>query len=120
MPPDLPEVAAELDQAIAELTGAINVLRDFAHGIHPATLTRGGLDPALRALVRHSAVPVDLDVRTNGRLPERIETAEQSAAAKAMGFDLGQGYLFGAGGPELPAPAVKLVAKRKGVQETWG
>jgi signal transduction histidine kinase len=84
VPPDLPEVAAELDQAIAELTGAINVLRDFAHGIHPATLTRGGLDPALRALVRHSAVPVDLDVRTNGRLPERIETAAYYVVSEAL------------------------------------
>jgi signal transduction histidine kinase len=84
VPPDLPEVAAELDLAVAELKDAIDVLRDFAHGIHPAILTREGLGPALRALVRHSAVPVDLDVRTNGRLPERIEIAAYYVVSEAL------------------------------------
>ena len=84
VPPELPEVAAELDQAAAELTDAIDVLRDFAHGIHPAMLTRGGLRPALQALVRHSAVPVDLDVRTSGRLPERIEVAAYYVVSEAL------------------------------------
>jgi EAL domain-containing protein (putative c-di-GMP-specific phosphodiesterase class I) len=53
---------------------------------------------------------------------ERIETQEQADAAKAMGFDLGQGYFFGRSAPELPAPttAGNIFAKRRGVQETWG
>jgi len=51
---------------------------------------------------------------------ERIETAEQAAAANAMGFTLGQGWLYGAGAPEIPAPATKAVARRKGTQESWG
>ncbi len=59
----------------------------------------------------------ELGVRT---VAEKIETAEQVAAAKAMGFDLGQGYHFGAGTAEVPAPAVKISHKRKGVQESWG
>ena len=84
VPPDLPEVAAELDQAVAELKGAIDMLRDFARGIHPTVLTRGGLGPALQALVRHSAVPVDLDVRTNGRLPARVEVAAYYVVSEAL------------------------------------
>jgi EAL domain-containing protein (putative c-di-GMP-specific phosphodiesterase class I) len=51
---------------------------------------------------------------------ERLETAEQAAAARAMGFTLGQGYLYGAGAPEIPAPTAKIYARRKGAQETWG
>ena len=59
----------------------------------------------------------ELGVQT---IAEFLETAEQVAAAKAMGFDLGQGHYFGAAVPELPPPSVKIAAKRKGVQESWG
>jgi len=51
---------------------------------------------------------------------ERIETDEQAAAARTMGFDLGQGFQFGKAVAELPAPQVAIVAKRKGVQQSWG
>ncbi|MEJ0027028.1 MAG: EAL domain-containing protein [Rhizomicrobium sp.] len=51
---------------------------------------------------------------------EKIESAEQGAAAKAMGFDLGQGYFYGKAAAEIPAPQVTIAAKRKGVQESWG
>jgi signal transduction histidine kinase len=84
VPPDLPEVAAELDVAVAELKEAIESLRDFAHGIHPASLRRDGLRPALRGLARRSALPVDLDVRTNGRLPEPIEAAAYYIVSEAL------------------------------------
>jgi signal transduction histidine kinase/CHASE3 domain sensor protein len=84
VPPELPKVAAELDQAASELTRAIEALRDFAHGLHPAILARSGLGPALRSLVRHSAVPVELDVRTNGRLPERVEVAAYYVVSEAL------------------------------------
>jgi signal transduction histidine kinase len=36
-------------------------------------LSEAGLRPALRALGRRSAVPVDMDVRIDGRLPEPVE-----------------------------------------------
>jgi EAL domain-containing protein (putative c-di-GMP-specific phosphodiesterase class I) len=50
---------------------------------------------------------------------ERIETAEQAAAAKAMGFTLGQGWLYGRGEAEIPAPAAKLATRRKGARDSW-
>ena len=59
----------------------------------------------------------ELGVKT---IAECLETADQAAAAKAMGFDLGQGYRFGAGAAELPLPPPRATAKRKGVTETWG
>jgi signal transduction histidine kinase len=84
VPPDLPELAAELDHAVDELAHAMDELRDFAQGIHPTILTMGGLGPALRTLAEHSAVPVDLDVRTNGRLPERVEVAAYYVVSEAL------------------------------------
>jgi signal transduction histidine kinase len=51
----------------------IDELREISQGIHPAILSRAGLRPALRALGRRSPIPVDMDVRIDGRLPEPIE-----------------------------------------------
>jgi signal transduction histidine kinase len=84
VPPDLPELADELGGAAAGLTGAIDELRDFAQGLHPVVLVAGGLRPALRKLARQSAVPVDLDVRTNGRMPERVEVAAYYVVSEAL------------------------------------
>jgi signal transduction histidine kinase len=84
VPSDLPEVAADLDEAVEELNGAIDSLRDFARGIHPAILTREGLQPALDVLARQSAVPVELEVQTNGSLPEPIEVAAYYVVSEAL------------------------------------
>jgi signal transduction histidine kinase len=84
MPPDLPEVAADLDETVVELNAAIRSLGDFARGIHPTTLTRDGLRPALDALARQCPVPVDLDLRTDGRLPEPIEVGAYYIVSEAL------------------------------------
>jgi signal transduction histidine kinase len=78
------ELAAELEGAAAGLTKAMDELREFAHGIHPAILSERGLGPALKALRRRSAVPVELDVRTDGRLPERVEEAAYFVISEAL------------------------------------
>jgi signal transduction histidine kinase len=65
-------------------TGALDELREIARGIHPAVLADGGLDPALKMLARRSAVPVRLDVRLNGRLPDSIEIAAYFVVAEAL------------------------------------
>jgi signal transduction histidine kinase len=58
-------------------------LRELARGIHPAALADGDLR-ALRGLARRSPVPVDLQVRVEGRLPEQVETATYFAVAEAL------------------------------------
>jgi signal transduction histidine kinase len=68
-----PELGGQLDEAVAEATGALEELNEIARGIHPAVLAKGGLRPALKALARRSPVPVDLRVRADGRLPEPVE-----------------------------------------------
>jgi signal transduction histidine kinase len=65
------------------LTDALDELRKMARGIHPATLTEGGLRPALRALARRSATPVDVAC-PEARLPERVEVSVYYVVAEAL------------------------------------
>jgi hypothetical protein len=74
----------QLDGLAAGLDGVLEELREIARGLHPAILTRGGLRPALKALARRSAVPVRLEVRVAGRLPEQIEIAAYYVVAEAL------------------------------------
>jgi len=84
VPPELRELGAELDRAIADGSGALEELQEIARGIHPAILAKGGLGPALKTLARRSAVPVELDVRTTGRLPEEVEIAAYYVTSEAL------------------------------------
>jgi signal transduction histidine kinase len=67
------EIRTEIADAAAELMGAIDDLREISRGIHPTILSTAGLGPALRALGRRSAVPVEMNVRVDGRLSEPVE-----------------------------------------------
>ena len=84
IPPGLDELAAELDQVAAGLDGALEELREFARGIHPAILAEGGLGPALRTLARRSPVPIQLQVSTQDRLPEPVEVAAYYVVSEAL------------------------------------
>jgi signal transduction histidine kinase len=66
------------------LTALLEELREISHGIHPAILTEGGLVPALKALARRSLVPVDIDVRCDERLDDRIEVAAYYTVSEAL------------------------------------
>jgi signal transduction histidine kinase len=78
------DLAGHLAGAVAEVSGVLDELREIANGLHPAALTGGGLRPALKALARRSAVPVRLDVRVRGRLPEPAEIAAYYVVAEAL------------------------------------
>jgi signal transduction histidine kinase len=67
------ELREELERASREVTVVLDELREISRGIHPAILSEGGLRPALRALARRCAIPVELDISIPGRSPERIE-----------------------------------------------
>jgi signal transduction histidine kinase len=59
-------------------------LRELSRGMHPASLSKGGLDPALRALARRSAIPVRLDLGVSARMPEQVEVAAYYVVAEAL------------------------------------
>jgi signal transduction histidine kinase len=67
------EIGNEITDIATELVGAIDDLREISRGIHPAIVSEGGLRPALRVLGRRSAIPVEMHVRVDGRLPEVVE-----------------------------------------------
>jgi signal transduction histidine kinase len=71
-----------LDQALEHAERANTELRDLAHGILPATLSRG-LEAALETLVGRLQLPVSLDV-TSERLPPDVEATAYFIAAEAL------------------------------------
>jgi signal transduction histidine kinase len=84
VPAELPELSGELAEVAAELSAVQEELREFARGIHPAILAEGGLGPALRALARRSKLPVRVDVRPRGRLPEPLEAGAYYVVSEAL------------------------------------
>ena len=56
-------VAQALGEGVESARSAVRQLRDLANGLHPTTLTDGGLSAAFEELAHSSQVPIDLDVR---------------------------------------------------------
>jgi signal transduction histidine kinase len=69
------ELGALLDEAGAELAGALDELRELARGIYPVLLTDAGLGPALHSLAERCSVPAVV-----GAVPERrwADSVEQT------------------------------------------
>ena len=82
--PDSDDVADQLSEIVTGLTGVSEELREISRGIHPAILSKGGLGPALKAVARRSAVPVELDISVDGRLPESVEVAAYFVVAESL------------------------------------
>jgi signal transduction histidine kinase len=83
-PCEVDELRAQLARTAQGLAGVVEELREISRGIHPAILSRGGLGPALRALARRSALPVELDLRGGQRMPEHVEVAAYYAVSEAL------------------------------------
>jgi PAS domain S-box-containing protein len=81
---DNPGLKRELDGLADGIGEVLEELRELSSGIHPAILSLGGLGPALKALARRSAVPVDLDIPRQARLPERVEVAAYFVISEAL------------------------------------
>ena len=79
-----PELHATLEEIVVQIEDALEELQEMARGIHPTVLSRGGLAPALKTLARRSSVPVELDLRAEGRLPEPIEVGAYYVVSEAL------------------------------------
>jgi signal transduction histidine kinase len=84
VPEELPALRAGVGRAADDLIDVLEELREISRGIHPATLTEGGLGPALRTLARRSAVPVELHVGTDSRYPPPVEVAAYYVVSEAL------------------------------------
>jgi signal transduction histidine kinase len=78
------ELRRQLSEVADGLAGALEELQEISRGIHPAILSQGGLAHALRSLARRSAVPVELEVNTETRLPEPVEVAAYYVVSEAL------------------------------------
>ena len=84
VPAELSRLRSQLAALADDLTHSLDDLRELSRGIHPAILSEGGLGPALKALARRSAVPVEVDVDLPGRLPESIEVGAYYVVSEAL------------------------------------
>ncbi|HEX4102714.1 MAG TPA: GAF domain-containing protein [Pseudonocardiaceae bacterium] len=84
VPPGLGDLGGELAEVGGGLVSVMDDLRETARGIHPAILSEGGLAAALKMLARRSAVPVEVIVHADARLPERIEVAAYYVVSEAL------------------------------------
>src|SRR5271166_544127 len=82
--PDARELRMELDRAVTQANGALDTLRDLSRGIHPAILTKGGLSPALHALIRRSPIAVQLHLDITKRLTDQLEVSAYYVVAEAL------------------------------------
>ncbi len=80
-----PDAARQLvAEARASARTALNELRHLVRGIHPPVLTERGLGGAVEALALASAVPVEVDVQPDQRLPAPLESALYFVIAEAL------------------------------------
>jgi PAS domain S-box-containing protein len=84
LPPERDDLRAKLSGVAKGLAAAVKDLQEISRGIHPAILSTGGLGPALRALARRSAIPVDVNITMDVRPAEPIEVAAYFVASEAL------------------------------------
>jgi signal transduction histidine kinase len=84
VPPDRDDLKVMLAEAVSGLTDVFQELQEISRGIHPATLSTGGLRAAFKTLARRSPVPVNLDITIEQRLPESVEVAAYYVVAEAL------------------------------------
>ncbi len=78
------ELGPQLSRIREGLAAVLDDLREISRGLHPKILSRGGLKPALKVLARRSAVPVELDVAIETRLPEDVEATAYYVVSEAL------------------------------------
>ena len=84
VPAQLSQLTGALDHVAAGLSSTLDELREFARGIHPAILAKGGLAPALNTLARRSSISVTVEMRVRERLPEHIEVTAYYVISEAL------------------------------------
>jgi signal transduction histidine kinase len=84
VPPSLVPLKDRISELVATVAGVSTELQELSRGIHPAILSKGGLGPAIKVLARRSAIPVELRVESQRRLPDPVEVAAYYVVAEAL------------------------------------
>jgi signal transduction histidine kinase len=77
------DTPALLTEALENAKRATDELRELAHGILPAVLTRGGLRAGVDTLASRMPVPVEIDVSSD-RVPPRAEATAYFVVAESL------------------------------------
>jgi signal transduction histidine kinase len=83
-PDEFHELKQQLSGTVHGLSQVVLELQEISRGLHPAIVTKGGLNPALQTLAKRSPVPVELHLDTARRLPEQIEVTAYYIVAEAL------------------------------------
>jgi PAS domain S-box-containing protein len=81
---DPEQVATLIESAQAELTLALEEIRELVQGLHPRVLSERGLGPALEALAERALLPVELVAIPSERLPVAVEAAAYYVVSEAL------------------------------------
>jgi signal transduction histidine kinase len=84
IPPEDRDACLGLDRLSRELEAVHDDLRQLSHGLHPAILSRRGLDAALAALARTSPIPVILRAEIADRQPAPVEIGVYYVVSEAL------------------------------------
>jgi signal transduction histidine kinase len=84
LPADMVDQRVMFAHAIKGLAQTLKDLQEISRGIHPAVLSKGGLEPAIKGLARRSAVAVELDLQVEQRLPRQVEVAAYYVVSEAL------------------------------------
>jgi signal transduction histidine kinase len=74
-----------IDDAEERLRGAIDELREVAHGIYPAVLSSDGLGAAVEAIRERASIPISVTSLPDDRLPGSVESAAYLLIAEVTG-----------------------------------
>jgi signal transduction histidine kinase len=74
----------ELSGLADDLVAVTDELREISRGIHPAILSDAGLNDALEALARRSAIRVDVEVSFEGRYDPTVEATVYYVTAESI------------------------------------
>lgn len=80
-PEDMDAALALIQDGMDEV---VEEIRQISRGLHPAILSDAGLRPALNALARRSAIPVQIRVDVDERLPSVVETTAYYTVCEAL------------------------------------
>ena len=83
LPQDEQNARELVSEALSHAEQASSELRELAHGILPAALTRGGLRAAVEALLPRVSLPVSTDLQV-GRLPAGVEATAYFVISEAL------------------------------------
>jgi PAS domain S-box-containing protein len=84
IPAEHQQLRGQVSDVVDSLVGVSTELQEISRGMHPAILSKGGLGPAIKTLARRSAVPVELDLNVDRRMPESVEVAAYYVVAEAL------------------------------------